>query len=375
MRFGTISSFALCVSLAFGCGDDDGTTDPDAAVGDDAGTTDDAGPMACMPVPAAERPEAPAGCMAAADDYAPCEDDAWPECVSDGNEYVRIQDSISTIARVRGFEEIAELLFDPTSDPSSDDFLMARGIYQEEEGLDSRVVRRYDPHFEVPEGTDCTLEGSPEMFPDYCVGPSTLQPILLDAFMRGIDEEAPARIQAARIEGALLWFLYASTYKEAFSCTTTAKDCDSAYAYYAGGEEARGGIGLARYVREVAPYAHDRAWDGIFAVRCWRDLDDADTATMLDLRDRARAQHDRAVLTGVARIVAERLREVGRTSGDEQLYHWAFVQVLGQALDRGYTERDGDGAAALRDALSNEAPSGVDPGALADAIDATFDCA
>jgi hypothetical protein len=94
-------------------------------------------------------------------------------------------------------------------EPSPDDFLQARALYQTDEGLDSRVVRRYDPHVEVPGGADCTVEDDVESHPDYCVGPATLQPLLLEAFNAGAAGDAP-REQAARIEGALLWFFYVS---------------------------------------------------------------------------------------------------------------------------------------------------------------------
>lgn len=370
----------LLLALTLGCGDDDSTMDAgmiDGAMIDGSmadGSMADSGMDAgvCMPRDPATIPD-PGSCSPLPTDYTPCADDMWPACISDFGEYVRIQDTISSIARVRAFEEIATLLFDPTRDPSGADFLMARDIYQEEEGLDSRLVRRYDPHFDVPDGTDCTLPEMASAFPDYCVGPAKLQPIVLDAFARGAAEEAPTRLQAARIEATLLWFLYVSTYKESLTCTTKAKDCDSSYAYYTGGEPARGGIGLARYVREVDPYAHDRAWDGVLAVRCWRDLDSGDTATDLELRDRARNQYDRAILDGVAAIVSDRLRQVAATTGDEQAYHWAFVQTLGPALDRSYQERDAASAAAFASALEMSADA-VDANALADAIDAAYDC-
>ncbi len=370
---------ALMLALALGCGDDDSTMDASMADGAmDASRLD--GSMAdsgidagtCMPRDPATLPD-PGDCTPLPTDYAPCADDMWPECVSDSGEYVRIQDTISSIARVRAFEDIAALLFDPTTDPSGTDFMSARDIYQEPEGLDSRLVRRYDPHFDVPAGTDCTIPATAAMFPDYCVGPAILQPIVLDAFARGAAEEAPTRLHAARIEATLLWFLYVSAYKESLTCTTKAKDCDSSYAYYTGGEPARGGIGLARYVHAVDPYAHDRAWDGVLAVRCWRDIDSADTATDLELRDRARNQYDHAVLDGVAAIVADRLRKVASTTGDEQLYHWTFVQTLGQALDRSYQERDAASATAFASALEMSADA-VDAVALADAIDAAYDC-
>lgn len=370
----------LMVALA-ACGDDDGSTDAGGDAGIDApmmdggdgdadiDAGDDAG--ACAPRSPAEIPDR-GSCVVADDDYAICEADMWAECVSDLGEYSRIQDSISSIARVGAFEMIAPLLFDPTMDPSPDDFNDARDLYQEEEGLDSRVVRRYDVHYDVPAGTDCTLDGVPDSFPDYCVGPAMIQPILLDAFAAGAAGTEP-RQNAARIEAALLWFFYVSAYKESFTCTTTPKDCDSSYAYYTGGEAARGGLGLARYVMEVDPYAHDRAWDGLLAVRCWRDLDPDATATMTELRDRARDQYDRAVLDGVAAVLAARLRQVADTTGDEQLAHWAFVQVLGQALRTEYPNRSADDATAFAAALESTTPA-ADATELADAIDAAFDC-
>ncbi len=368
----------MALPLALACGDDDGGMDsgtgdagPDSMM-DDGGNPDadtDAG--ACTSRDPGEIPD-PGSCTPNATDYAICVDDGYAECVSDFGAYVRIEDSISTIARVLAFEDIAPLLFDATRDPTGEQFTMARDLYQEEEGLDSRVVRRFDPHYEVPEGTDCTLDGMPEMFPDYCVGPARIQPIILGALADGAMGNDP-RINAARVEAGILWFLYVSQYKESFTCTTKAKDCDSAYAYYTGGAEARGGLGLARYVNDADPYAHDRAWDGLLAVRCWRDLDPADTATMLELRDMARDQFDRAVLDGVAAIVAARLRLVATTTGDEQAAHWAFVQVLGQALELGYSTRASADAATFATAIEADTPS-TDAATLADAIDAAFDC-
>ncbi len=373
----------LSLLTLFACGDDDAppvdgggidaTLPPsDGGSGDDDGGNDGGG-LACTPRDPAGIPD-PGECIPEATDYAVCsEADGYDACVSDGGEYVRIQDSVSTVARVRAFDQIAELLFDPTRDPSADDFLAARALYQEDEGLDSRVVRRYDVEVAVPAGTDCTAEGIPAMFPDYCVGPSTLQPTLLDAFMRGATEGGATRLQAARIEGALLRFLAVSVTKESFTCTTTARDCDSAYAYYAGGAEARGGEGLAAYVQAADPYAHDRVWDGILALRCWRDLDSGDTASNTALRDRARAQQRRALVDGVAAIVASRLRAVAATTGDEQRYHWVMLQTLAPYLAPYYEERSASDAAALATTFESETPP-ENAVALADAIDAAFNC-
>lgn len=358
-----VTCVVLAALILVACGDDD--------PGGDAGPAVDAGPgELCMPD---SFPPDPGSCAADATDYAPGEDDAWDPCISDDGRYHRVQPTISSIARVMAFEEIADLLFTPDADPSSDAFVQARMIYQEDEGLDSRVVRRYDPHYDVPDGTDCTADGVPATYPDYCVGPAQLQPLLLDAFNAGIAGTDP-RINAARIEAGILWFLYVSSFKESLTCTNKAKDCDSSYAYYTGGEPARCGIGLARYIAEHDPYAHDRAWDGALAVRCWRDIDDAEVATMLDLRDRARHQYDQALIDGVAAVLRARLELVGTTTGDVQAYHWAFVQVLANPVLREMGDRSASDADTLRTEIDKDDPTTVDvDGALA-AVDAAFDC-
>ncbi len=316
-------------------------------------------------------------CPRAAGDYVPGTD-AWPECISDSGTYQRIQATVSSIARIEQFERIAALLFPGSTGrilapestdsvdgsekaevsgsvdgnvrpeivlttPDASDFLTAREIYQTDEGLDSRVVRRYDPHFSVPEDTNCGSEGTPAAFPEYCVGPARLQPILLDAFGQGLaaNDDAETRVvSAARIEAALLWFLYASVYKEVLTCTDKAQDCDSGYAYYAGGVDACDGSGLGRYIARSYPLAHQRAWEGILAVRCWRDLDSAPSATDLALRDRAAAQLDRAVLSGMAAIVRQRLEILRASSGLARSAHQAFVSTLGPVLELGIRTRD-----------------------------------
>lgn len=358
------AAMALAIVL-HGCGDDD-----DPAV-DGGGGGDGGADELCMPP---SFPPEPGACTAEADDYAPGAEDSWEACISDDGRYHRIEPTISSIARVMALDEIGALLFTPEADPTSDAFLMARGIYQEDEGLDSRVVRRYDPHFEVPEGTDCTMTGVPAMYPEYCAGPARMQPVILDALAAGIDGTDP-RANAGRVEAAILWFLAISTFKESLSCTTKAKDCDSAYAYYTGGEPARCGIGLARYVAEVDAYAHDRAWDGLLAVRCWRDLDDAEVATDLALRDRARSQYDRAVQDGVAAILRDRLERLDAATGDTQRYWWGFVQVLAipvlEEMERRSMTAE---AASLRAEVERDDPTAVDADAAITAIDAVFEC-
>lgn len=352
---------------------DTGVVPADAALPD--AVVSDAGPIAppqCEGLVTA--PPSPS-CDRLASDYTPGADDEWAACISDDGAYHRIEPNISTIARVGAFEELEALLFDPTRDPSSDQFLEGRLLYQEDEGLDSRVVRRYDPHYAVPDGTDCTVSGALEEFPDYCVGPAHLGPTILSAFAAGIAGSAePPRVHAARIEAALQWFFAISTFKESLTCTSTARDCDSSYAYYTGGEEARGGLGLAQAVSAVDPLAHDRAWDGLLAVRCWRDLDGGDVAVDVALRDRARAQYDRAVIDGVAALVRDRLVRVCSSTGAELLYHLAFAQTLGAMLDREARLRSPEQADALREELTRASSSSVDVPRAVAAIDALFEC-
>ncbi len=314
-----------------------------------------------------------ASCVRAADAYLPGTD-AWPACISDSGTYQRIQTTVSSIARIEQFERIAALLFPGSTGPvdangnvsgpaevvlttpDAADFLSAREIYQTDEGLDSRVVRRYDPHFTVPEDTNCGSDGAPEAFPDYCVGPAQLQPIILDALSQGLaaTEDAEARqVSAARIEAALLWFLYASVYKEVQTCTDKAQDCDSAYAYYAGGVDACDGSGLGRYIARSYPLAHQRAWEGLLAVRCWRDLDSAPSATDLALRDRAAAQLDQAVLAGMAAIVRQRLETLRVASGAARSAHQAFVNTLGPVLNLGLRTQNADAGTRYADLIAS----------------------
>jgi hypothetical protein len=346
MKANTRLALALALTLAT-CTDDVpeptdlGTLDTgDAAVdtGPDLGDADatdaDSGDTGN---PDAEPPE----CEPAASDYSPGADDEWPECISDDGVYHQFQESISTIGRVGGFEEIADLLWRNGS-PNPAAFVAARDVYATGEGLDSRVQRREDEHYPPVTDSDtgdvlrCRDEGVPAMDPERCVGPALILPILNGAFQAGIEGTDPD-VQAARIEAALLWFLYVSTHKEASTCALASKDCDSAYAYYSGGEDRSGGLGLAGVVREIAPDTHDRVWDAILAVRCWRDLDSGEEATDLEVRDRAVWQLDTALLHGLARIVADRYESWADSGSDADA---AFVEILGGVLDRAATEID-----------------------------------
>jgi hypothetical protein len=374
LRFFTSRAMGACLAVlglacAAGCDDDKSNKPPAGDAGVDASEDGDVIPMNDAEVLA---------CTALEGDYAPGATDDWDACISDDGEYHKIMDTVSTEARIQAFVDMADAIFTPSADPSATDFDDARDLYTTAEGLASRVGRRYDPHFPNPDDVDCGAADGPTLAAnaDYCVGPAILQPIINDAFAAGQTEDdgEPARVYGARIEAAVLWFLYASLYKESLTCTTTAKDCDSSWAYVTGGGpvEKGGETGLGGYVRDLDDGAADRIWNGALAVRCWRDLDAEATATDTELRDAARDQFDRATIDGVALIVADRLNAAKAATGSERAYHVAFVKVLARALYREMDEGDGGAQDDLEAALADDAPSDGDIDAALAAIAGVF---
>jgi len=266
-------------------------------------------------------------------------------------------DSISTIARTEAFDQIGDLLWRVPA-PDAAAFAAARQIYAVAEGIDSRVQRRYDQHFaaSVPEGTNCRTAGVPAMYPDYCVGPGRILPIVVAAFDAGMEGRESA-VSAARIEAGLLWFFYTSVYKEANSCVTAIADCDSSHAYYTGGTSRIEPSGLARYVAANGAGIHDRVFDGTLAVHCWRELDNGDTAVNLVQQAIAAQQLDVALDHAAIRILTTRLRAFVGAEGEARAAHWAFVGIWTQALDRAIRIRD---AAAADSMVAIAAGDGAD---------------
>ena len=357
----------VAVLAIAGCGEDDPAASGGAGGG--AGTSG----SACDPDEGLS-PSDDATCTAAADDYTPrvagSANDTWPACISDDNAYHPFDTSISSVARVGAFERIAALLaFDGSRVASAQDFIDARLAYLEDQGLESRVVRREDEHYPALSAACRDLsEADQTANADRCVGWTKIRPLLNDAFENGAQGFEPT-VNAARVEAALLWFFYVSAHKEATTCATTAKDCDSSFAYYTGGEARDKGLGLARYVRARSPQAHDRTWDGILAVRCWRDLDNPtgeaqDTA----MQQRALAQLDHALLRGVATIVRQRLQVLNCLAA------WETVRILGPVLDRAANVRDAGAAASLRAEVSRTDAASVDATTAIGAIDQLFPC-
>lgn len=280
-------------------------------------------------------------CAPDASDYSPGGDDTWDACISDAGTYERFEPSISSAGRVAGFEEIADLLWRKDASPSKADFLAAREIYAAGEGLDSRVQRREDEHYpavvENGEVLQCRDEGVPAKDSDRCVGPAQISPIINTAFEAGIDGKDPW-VNAAKIEAALTWFMYVSTHKEAITCTVKKKDCDSAYAYYTGDKPRAEGIGLAGIFKRQVPQAHERVWDGLLAVRCWRDLDGEEEAINLDLRDRAVNQMDKALLYGLSQLVGQRTAQALAYEKNQRSAALAWLEIMVPVLERSASE-------------------------------------
>lgn len=361
-------SLLPAVLLAASCGaDDPKITDPD-------GEDEVIEGSACSPEPIYT--ENISSCIAPVTDYQPRDGETgagdWPDCISDDNVYHRIEPSISSIARVEAYDAIGALLWQDDKQPSSENFLQARIVYEEEQGIGSRVARRFDPHYEPPEGGSCDEEGVAAANPDYCVGPATLLPIIVDAFADGIAGNNRL-VNAARIQAALQWFLYVSAVKEATTCTAKAKDCDSSWAYYSGGTERSAPIGLAADIQSLAPQTHERVYDGLLAVRCWRDLENNDTGeatAFLERRDQAIGQLDRALVRGMAILIRQHFAALDCSTDDYRDAHLSALEVLTPLFDRETRARD----AATADLLSGETAQPVDTGAVLVGIDGVYGC-
>lgn len=313
-------------------------------------------------------------CKPLADDYTPRDNasanDTWPACISDGNKYVPFDLNNSAVARVAAFEKISELLeFGGLEVPSSQDFLDARVQYSLADGIEFHVARCEDDHYPAaPKLCQDMTADEQAQYPDRCVGPIRIRAILHAAFESGIKGEEPM-LNAARIESALLWFFYISTYKEAVAAAETSVRTDSSWAYYTGGESRENPIAFAKYVQERSQEAHDRIGDALLAVRCWRDLDNP-TGPAMDpvLQNRAVAQLDRALIRGMALILRQRVQvrscEVA----------WESAEILGGVLRREAKARDSVQAAIFEEEISRRDATLVDGAKLTAAIDALFPC-
>lgn len=324
-------------------------------------------------------------------DFTPEASPDYPECVSDGGEWVLVEDPPSSAARVVAYEDIIDLLRSGST-PTADDFTAARTIYATENGLESRVLRREDLHYPpIPEedqdpgvtfDRQCTVGENATNYPDRCVGPAKIQPIVDEAFAAGMTGEGDPNVHAAVIDAAIQWFLWVSIYKESASCILAPADCDSHWAYYNGATAQGEQIGLAANLVAIDPAIDEAIFNGMLAIRCWRDLYPADgDPAFEDLGPNGEAmfysaheQLDNAAWYGWARLVREHLELQPAVCDSEADANWAFIQVAGPVLDPEAETRDGDAAGTLAALWANDAPTVEDLEAGIAAIDAAFPC-
>jgi hypothetical protein len=354
----------------------------------DAGSlhTDDGG------APRTLRPQ-PMNCPAHTDDVSQCQPlstdyqprasmpshATWPACISDDDIYHLVgMTSPDGAARARAWDMMGTLLWSNPYVPLPADFLAARDAYSVPTGIAFSVETRQDIHYpEIPNNTytKCSEPGIPEMYPDRCVGPAKLAPLINDAFEKGIAGTDPV-VQTARLEAALVWLFYVTTLSELWACTFDALPaCDGFWGHYCGGVQ-RGdhSSSMARYVYGVSPPTADRVFDGILAARCWRDIDPALPAIRTDLYQLSLDQADRAELRGVALVLRERFGRLTCTTGDEQRAQMEFVRVLGGFIDHAARTVDASKADALKAQWSAASAGQVDIQAAQSALDALFPC-
>ena len=331
-----------------------------------------------------------AQCTHAATDYEPRQsmsmNDQWAACAPDSYYTSKTFPLVvgpaapgGGIGRVNAWEDVAQKLWRSGRVPTRQDFEDALVIYGTADGISSRVVRRQDVHYaDIPNNTKtrCTEPGVTEMYPDRCVGPGKLIPIVNQAFEAAINNGLEPLSQSARIEAALIWFFYASVLAEQFTCRDTPEDCDSVWSHYnsAKAVDSTMQTGLARYYQELSAETHSRVFDGVLAINCWRHLDTAPLATDMALYSRAQGQIDVALLRGLALILRERLSNLTCSTGEVQKAHLAFVNTLAPFLDRAARAIDPAKADTLKAQTSMTDAGQVNVPMAVAALDGLFAC-
>jgi hypothetical protein len=367
----SVVTFAIA---AWGCETDDPLS-PGGSLNPDGGAGDGTGGQLCDPDGMTPLPPPPA-CTVGSTEYTPRDPESagkrYPACISDDNAYHPFQSDVPSNARLAAIESIGRMLgWKGAKVPTAADFEQARVLYTQPEGVDSRVQRREDVHYpEAPKLCRDMTSDEIKQYPDRCVGPAKIIPMLNDAFQKGQSGIEPL-VQAARVEAALIWFMYVSYYKEGLGCQIELNQCDSTSAYWGGNQDrtAPPTGGLGRYIKELSPEAYERGWDAVLAMRCWRDVDNpGGTGMNLELMNRVGVQLDRAGDHALALIVRHRLQNLGCGAA------WETVKILGGVLDRAATVADPAAAQVLRDELAKVDPNAVDVKAATSALEKAFPC-
>jgi hypothetical protein len=372
-RFTPVLFSLAALVVVMGCESEDPMS-PGGGSPNDAATGSDGGARACDPdgVTALSPPPA---CAIGPTEYTPRDLSSagkrFPACISDDNAYHPFAD-VPSNARLAAIESMGQMLgWNGSKVATLADFEQARLLYTQPEGVDSRVQRREDIHY--PEAPKPCREFSPEeamQYPDRCVGQAKIIPMLNDAFDKGQKGVDPV-LQAARVEAALIWFMFVSYYKEGLGCQLELNQCDSTSAYWAGNQDRTAAPtgGLGKYIKALSPEAYERGWDAVLAMRCWRDIDNPNgIGSNTDLMNRVGVQLDRAGDHALALLVRHRLQNLGCTAA------WETVKILGSVLDRAATAADAATAKVLRDELAKTVPTSIDAIAATSALEKLFPC-
>jgi hypothetical protein len=321
-------------------------------------------------------------CSASQADYTPRDRASagtrLPACISDDNVYHPINPDVASNSRIAAFEQVLSMLKVGTPQvPTAADFDAVRVLYTQPEGLDSRVQRREDIHYPpvvidgvAKECRDLT-PAQQAMFADRCAGPAKVVPILNDAFRRGGAGESP-KLQATRIEAALLWFMWLSFYKESQGCYADPKQCDSTSSYW-GGNQDRGAAptGYGRYVRALSEESYQRGWDAVLAIRCAFEHSQKSPVPgdLPEVIEKARVQADRINNHALALILRDRIRQL-----DCDPTAFTFVQILGPVLDVVARAQDPARADALRAEFAKPDAQSLNRALLERELGALFGC-
>ena len=209
-----------------------------------------------------------------------------------------------------------------------------------------------------------------------------MRPIINQAFIDGMSGTGDPNVHAARLEATLQWFIYLSVYKEAYTCTSTPKDCDSSWAYYTGGSQVDGALqGMSKFVAAYSPLTNQRIFDGVLAVRCFRDLYPGDMyPTYADLPaegqqlfDMGWEQLDNALHRGFAVVLRQHVAAQD-SCGGASAANWRLVQIMGNAIVRETKERDGAMGSELETLVNLDEPSADDTARIIEILDAVFPC-
>ena len=83
-------------------------------------------------------------------------------------------------------------------------------------------------------------------------------------------------------------------------------------------------------MRRIEQETHSRIFDGLLAIRCWRENDTEDPAVDPERHFQAATQLDRGLDRGLVVILQERLKVWSAAEGQAKAKAWAFLEIEGR---------------------------------------------